>query len=55
VGSKFYFDYLKYKSSFEWDDGSLQEDPSKIQDMFGLHFQNIFFLFLLNERVRKDR
>lgn len=48
VGSKFYFYYLKRKVSSKrvlglWrDDGSMEEDSSKIRNIFGLHFQNIF-------------
>jgi hypothetical protein len=46
-GSKFYFEFLKRKLvadrvlSLHTIEGSLVEDPTKVKDMFGFHFQNI--------------
>lgn len=48
-GSKFFFSFLKKKVVADRVlglcrvDGSLEEDPTKIQGMFGDHFQNMFF------------
>jgi hypothetical protein len=51
--SKFFFDFLKKmvvvnQSAY---DGSLKEDPSKIQGMFRGHFRNIFSPYPLTKTV----